>query len=137
MKGEVDTKKIAALLQPRCEVLCDIPEQVDFFDALPEYENELYLNKKMKTNEEVSLQSLKEILPVLEGLSDFSEESLHDALFALIERLGVKNGVVLYPLRVAVSGKKFTPGGGIELCAILGKEESIARLKKGIEKLSK
>ncbi len=137
VKGEVDTKKIAALLQPRCEVLCDIPEQVDFFDALPEYENELYLNKKMKTNEEVSLQSLKEILPVLEGLSDFSEESLHDALFALIERLGVKNGVVLYPLRVAVSGKKFTPGGGIELCAILGKEESIARLKKGIEKLSK
>jgi len=90
----------------------------------------------MKTNEENSLESLKDILPVLEGLSDWTEENIHEALFKLIEEKGVKNGIILWPLRVAVSGKSFTPGGGIELCVILGKDESIARIRKGIEKLS-
>ena len=90
----------------------------------------------MKTNEENSLESLNAILPVLEGISDWTEENIHEALFKLIEEKGVKNGIILWPLRVAVSGKSFTPGGGIELCVILGKEESIARIKKGIEKLS-
>lgn len=134
--GPADTKRIAALLQPRCEVLSDIPEQVDFFDSLPEYGNELYVNKKMKTDEAGSLEVLKRVLSVLEGLPDFHEEALHTALFSLIGEMGVKNGVVLFPLRVAVSGKKFTPGGGIELCAILGKEQSLCRIKKGIKRLS-
>ena len=133
----IDLKKVSALLQPRCEKLSDIPEQLDFLDTRPEYLPELYCHKKMKTNEENSLSSLKEILPVLESLDDWSFDSIHNALFALIEKLEVKNGIILWPLRVAVSGKAFTPGGGIELADILGKEETINRIKKGIELLSK
>ncbi|MBC8536317.1 glutamate--tRNA ligase [Feifania hominis] len=136
VKGGSDYKKIAALLQPRCELLTDIPEQVDFFDALPDYDPELFVHKKMKTTRENSLESLREILPVLEGLGEWNYDALHAALFGLIERLGVKNGIVLWPLRVAVSGKSFTPGGGLELADILGRDETIARVKKGIEKLS-
>lgn len=135
-KPDADIAFIASLLKPRTELFTEIPEQVDFIDSLPDYDNSLYCHKKMKTNEENSLSSLKEILPVLEGVSDWTTENIHEALFALIERLGVKNGIVLWPLRVAVSGKSFTPGGGIELCYILGKEESLVRIRKGIEKLS-
>lgn len=133
----VDTEKIAKLLHDRCEKLSDIPEQLDFIDVLPDYEPELYCHKKMKTNEENSLTSLQEILPVLEGLSDWTYDAIHEALFALIAKLEVKNGLILWPLRVAVSGKAFTPGGGVELAEILGKDETIARIKKGIELLSK
>ena len=133
----IDTKKVSDLLHQRCEILSDIPEQIDFFDTLPEYSPELYCHKKMKTNEENSLESLKEILPVLEGLSDWTYDAIHEALFALIAKLEVKNGLILWPLRVAVSGKSFTPGGGIELAEILGKEETIKRIKSGIELLTK
>ena len=134
-RPDVDTHLVAQVLQARCEVLEDIVEQVDFIDQMPDYSSELYVSKKMKTNQQVSLDSLKQVLPVLEGLEDFSVEGLHTALFQLIEKLGVKNGSVLWPLRVAVSGKQFTPGGGIEICAILGKEESIRRVKAAIAKL--
>ncbi len=134
---QVDLAKVARLLHDRCEKLTDIPEQLDFIDALPDYEPALYCHKKMKTNEENSLTSLREILPVLEGVSDWQYDALHEALFALIERLGVKNGLILWPLRVAVSGKAFTPGGGLELAEILGKEETLARVKKGIALLEK
>ncbi len=136
-REDVDLSKAAKLLHDRCEKLSDIPEQLDFIDALPEYEPALYCHKKMKTNEENSLESLKEILPVLEGISNWNYDVLHEALFALIEKLGVKNGLILWPLRVAVSGKSFTPGGGLELAELLGKEETLARIKKGIELLSK
>lgn len=132
----IDTKKISELLQKRCEKLSDIPEQVDFFDNLPEYDIELYTHKKMKTNAENSKVALEAIKAKLEKVEDFSFESLHDTLMALVEEMGVKNGQVLYPLRVAVSGKSFTPGGGVELASILGKEETIKRIEKGIEKLS-
>lgn len=131
-----DTEKIAALLQARCEVLSDIPEKLDFFDAMPDYEPALFVNKKMKTTEQTALEALTACLPVLESLADFSAEGLHEALFSLIEQLGVKNGWLLYPLRVAVSGKLSTPGGGIELCEILGKEETLRRLQKSISLLS-
>lgn len=133
----LDTKKISALLHTRTEKLSDIPESVDFFDTLPTYDAALYCHKKMKTNEENSLESLNRILPVLEQLTDWSFDGLHTALFALIEQLGVKNGLILWPLRVALSGKAFTPGGGIELAEILGKEESIRRINAGIDLLSK
>ena len=133
---QIDKKKISELLQKRCEKLSDIPEQVDFFDSLPDYDIELYTHKKMKTNPENSKTALEAIKTKLETLADFSFESLHDNLMALVEEMGVKNGQVLYPLRVAVSGKSFTPGGGVELASILGKEETIKRIEKGIEKLS-
>ena len=136
-REDVDTRLIAKVLQARTEVLKQIPEQVDFIDCLPEYDTALYIHKKMKTNKETSLEALKAALPVLEALDDFSEESIHTALFDLIAKLGVKNGYLLWPIRVAVSGKQFTPGGGIEICAILGKKESLARIRKGIDLLSK
>ena len=134
-REDIDIKLLAEVLQPRTELFTDIPEQVDFIDELPEYSTELYLHKKMKTNEENSLSSLKEVLPVLEALEDWSVEGIHTALFELIAKLEVKNGLILWPVRVAVSGKQFTPGGGIELCRILGKAETIKRIKSGIDLL--
>lgn len=131
----INTMLIAKMLQTRTEVFNDIPEQVDFIDNLPEYSNELYINKKMKTNLENSLDSLKQCLPVLESLQTWTTENIHEQLFNLITKLEVKNGIVLWPIRVAVSGKQFTPGGGIELCELLGKEETISRIKKGISNL--
>lgn len=135
-REDADIAFIASLLKPRTELFTEIPEQVDFIDKLPDYDTSLYCHKKMKTNEENSLESLKEILPVLKAVDDWTEENVHEALFGLIEKLGVKNGIVLWPLRVALSGKSFTPGGGIEICRILGKEEALRRIEAGIEKLS-
>lgn len=134
-REDVDTRLIARVLQSRTELFTDIPEQVDFIDELPAYDNTLYCHKKMKTNEENSLESLKAVLPVLEGLGEWTEEAIHKALFDLIAEKGVKNGLILWPVRVAVSGKQFTPGGGVEICAILGKEESLRRIRKGIKQL--
>ena len=131
----VDLPTLCAMLQPRTEIFTDIPEQVDFIDALPEYSNDLYVHKKMKTNLENSLASLKACVPALEAVKDWPLDNVHAALFSVIESLGVKNGVVLWPIRVAVSGKQFTPGGGVDLAALLGKEETISRIKKGIEQL--
>ncbi|MEG0570735.1 MAG: glutamate--tRNA ligase [Oscillospiraceae bacterium] len=136
-REDIDIDTLCQMLQPRTELFTDIPEQVDFIDTLPEYSNELYTHKKMKTNEDNSYDSLKEILPVLEAVDCWKLESIHNALFELIEKLGVKNGIILWPLRVALSGKAFTPGGGIDLAEILGKDETIARIKKGIAQLQK
>ena len=136
IKKDVDYKKLAVLMHDRTEKFIDIVEQLDFIDELPDYDIDLYNHKKMKTNPENSLGSLKEALPVLEAIDDWNEESVHNALFELIEKLGVKNGLILWPVRVALSGKSFTPGGAIEIADLLGKEESIIRIKKGIEKLS-
>ena len=127
---------MAEILQPRTEVFTDIPEQIDFIDQLPDYDIAMYTHKKMKTNSENSLSSLQAILPTLEKLDDWTAEGVHNAMFALIEELGVKNGLILWPLRVALSGKQFTPGGGIEIAVLLGKEESLRRIQAGIEKLS-
>ena len=133
----IDLKAVAALVQPRCEILSDLPERVDFIDRLPEYSTELYVHKKSKTTLENSLSSLREILPVLESLEVWTNEGLYEALVALAAKLELRNSVVLWPLRVAVSGKASTPGGATELCALLGKEESIARVKAGIALLEK
>lgn len=132
----IDLKKVTALLHARCEKLSDIPEQIDFIDSLPDYETSLYCHKKMKTNEENSKESLTAILPVLKEINEWTFDNIHAALFELIAKLGVKNGLILWPLRVAVSGKAFTPGGGVELAEILGKDETIRRVELGIEKLS-
>ncbi len=135
-RTDIDMNAICALLHARVEKFTDIADQLTFIDELPEYDNELYTHKKMKTNPENSLESLKAILPVLEGIEDWTLDNIHNALFELIEKLEVKNGIILWPLRVAISGLPFTPGGGVDLAAILGKDETIARVKKGIEKLS-
>lgn len=127
--------KISELLQTRAELLNEIPDFIDFFEALPEYEIDLYTHKKMKTNPENSLVTLEKALPVLEALKDWTFDSLHDTIFALIKEMEVKNGIVLWPLRTALSGKSFSPGGAFELAEILGKEESLRRIRVGIEKL--
>ena len=135
-REDIDFALLSEVLQPRTEIFTDIPEQVDFIDNLPEYDTAMYCHKKMKTNEETSLIALKEALPVLENISEWTVDNIHEALFGLVEKLGVKNGYILWPVRTAVSGKQFTPGGAVEMCYILGKEDTLARIKKGIEKLS-
>ena len=135
-RTDIDMALLCSVLQNRTEVFSDIPEQVDFIDAMPEYDLEMYRHKKMKTTPETALDALKETLPVLEGVSEWDVEHIHEALFAKIADLGVKNGWMLWPLRTAVSGKQFTPGGGVELCAILGKEDTLARIRKAIDALS-
>ena len=131
----VDLRAVAALIQPRCEILSEIPEKVSFLQALPEYDPALYVHKKSKTNLENSLSSLQAAVPVLESLEVWTNEALYEALVGLAQALGVKNSVILWPLRVAVSGLQSTPGGATELCAILGKAESLRRIARGIELL--
>lgn len=134
-REDIDIDVLVKTLQPRTELFTDIPEKVDFIDEMPEYSDELYFNKKMKTNAETGLSALKMLLPVLGGVEDWNEENIHSAIFAEIEKQGVKNGFMLWPLRVALSGKALTPGGGIELAAILGKDETIRRTEAAITKL--
>ncbi|MEW9096240.1 MAG: glutamate--tRNA ligase [Clostridiaceae bacterium] len=131
----IDLMKLSQLLHTRTEVLSEITGNIDFFEALPEYSPELYLHKKMKTTYENSLTSLEKALPILEGLDEWTFNSTHDSMMNLVTELGVKNGVVLWPIRTALSGKQFTPGGAFEIAEILGKEESIRRIKVGIELL--
>ena len=136
VKSPVDLAKVASMVQSRIEVFPDIKDQVDFIDAVPEYDVALYTHKKMKTNPENSFQLLTEVLPILEAASDFS----NDALFALLQEFAAaheyKTGFVMWPIRTALSGKAATPGGATELLSLLGKEESIVRIKAAIAKLS-
>ena len=137
VKRDCDLKKIAALVKTRIEVFPDIPEQIDFFEKLPEYGTSMYCHKKMKTNEENSLEVLTDLLPRLEAQEDFSNDALFETLKGYVDEKGVKTGFVMWPVRTAVSGKQTTPGGATEIMEILGKEESLRRIRKGIEMLSK
>lgn len=131
----LSTEEIAGLLQARCERLTDIPEKLDFFDALPDYDAELFTNKKSKTNPEVSRRMLEAVLPALEGLADWTVDGIHDALIGLAESLEVKNATLMWPVRIAAAGKAVTPGGAVEICHILGKDECLRRLRLGLDKL--
>ncbi len=135
-RADIDASEIAALLQARCEKLTDIPEKVDFFDALPDYDTALYTHKKSKTNDEVSLEMLQTVRPVIESIDPWTQESIHSALIGLAERLGVKNATLLWPLRIAAAGKAVTPGGAVEIVRILGRDETLRRIDAGIHKLS-
>ncbi len=132
----IDISAFAPLLQPRTEKLTDIPEKIDFFDALPEYDAELYTNKKSKTDSEVSIAMLKAALPELRALDSWSDEEIHNCLVTLAEKLQVKNATLMWPVRISVAGKLVTPGGAVEICRILGKEETLRRMELGIAKLS-
>ena len=134
---ELDAAAIAALLQQRTEVLTDIPEKLDFFDALPDYDTALYVHKKSKTDEAGSLETLGKMLPVFEAIEDWSDESILAAMTGMAEACGCKNAKIMWPVRIAVAGKAVTPGGAVELCRILGKDETLRRIRVGIEKLSK
>ncbi len=134
-REDVDLSKISALLQNRTEVFTDIPEQVDFIDEMPDYDLALYENKKMKTNCDTALDALERSLSVMEAIEDWRFDVLHDELFKLIADMGVKNGYILWPVRVAISGKQFTPGGAFEIAEIIGKDETVSRMKRSIEML--
>ena len=133
---DFDLKKIAALIKTRIEVLTDIREQIDFFEEVPEHDVSLYTHKKMKTDAEKSLALLREVIPVLEAQEDFGNDALFETLKAYAGEKGYKIGYVMWPLRTAVSGKQNTPGGATEIMDGLGKEESLARIREGIEKLA-
>lgn len=133
----IDLVKVAGYIQSRIGTFMDIAEMVDFIDELPEYSTELYIHKKMKTTEEICVESLKKAIPVLEQLQDWTNEGIYNALKALIEEMGIKNGQMLWPVRTALSGKPTSPCGASELAEVLGKEETLVRLNKGIELLSK
>ena len=133
----LDAAAIAALLQQRTEVLTDIPEKLDFFDALPDYDTALYVHKKSKTDEAGSLETLGKMLPVFEAIEDWNDGSILAAMTGMAEACGCKNAKIMWPVRIAVAGKAVTPGGAVELCRILGKDETLRRMRVGIEKLSK
>ena len=132
---DIDLKAIADLMKTRIEVFPDITEPIGFFEELPEYDVAMYTHKKMKTNSENSLVALQDLLPRLEALDDFSGESLKNLVTEYVAEKGIKNGQALWPLRTAVSGRQMTPGGAYEIMEILGKEESLQRIRKGIELL--
>ena len=133
---DYDFKKIAKMVKTRIEIFPDIKDHIDFFEAVPEYDVAMYTHKKMKTDAASSLEVLKEILPILEAQEDYSNDALYACLCKFVEEKGYKNGYVMWPIRTAVSGKQMTPGGATEIMEILGKEESVHRIKKAIEKLS-
>ena len=134
---DYDLKKVTSLIKSRIEILPDIKDQIDFFEAVPEYDTAMYCHKKMKTNEETSLEVLKEILPRLEAWDDYSNDALFGLLKGFAEEKGYKNGYVMWPVRTAVSGKQNTPGGATEIMEVLGKAESVERIKNAIELLSR
>jgi len=132
---DLDLKKIAEMVKTRIEVFPDIIEMVDFFQTLPAYDPEMYCHKKMKTTKESALEVLKELLPVFEAQEDYSNDALYQTLVKYVEEKGCKNGYAMWPVRTAVSGKQMTPAGATEIMEILGKEEALARIRKGIELL--
>ena len=134
---DLDFHKIAAMVKTRIEVFPDIKDHVDFFEKVPEYETSMYVHKKMKTNEETSLQVLKEVQPLLETQEDFSDDALFAMLSAYAKEHGYKVGYVMWPIRTALSGKQMTPAGATEILEVLGKEESLVRIQAAIEKLTK
>lgn len=135
LTGNLDLHKIVAMVKTRIEVFPDIPALIDFLEELPSYDTAMYEHKKMKTNKETSLEVLRELLPLLEEQEDYSNDALYQLLISYVEKKGCKNGYVLWPVRTAVSGKQMTPAGATEIMELLGKEESLKRIKKGIELL--
>ena len=131
----IDAGAVSALLQQRTEVLTEIPEKVDFFDALPDYDTELFVHKKSKSDLASSKQMLEAVIPALEALDDWTDEAILGVMTALAESLAVKNAKLMWPVRIAAAGKAVTPGGAVEICRILGKDESLRRLRAGQEKL--
>lgn len=132
----MDEAILCRILQPRVEIFSDLPGRIDFLTALPDYDTELFTNKKSKTNPELSARVLDMAIPALEALPAWTEEAIHDLLLSMAQAQGMKNGTLLWPVRIALSGRQVTPGGAIEIAALLGREESLRRLRLGREKLA-
>ena len=136
IKKDLDLKKIAAMVKTRIEVLPEIRDHIDFFEELPEYDTQMYVHKKMKSTKESSLQVLTEVLPLLEAQEDYTNDGLYETLSGYVAEKGFKTGFVMWPLRTAVSGRQMTPAGATEIMEVLGKEETLSRIRKGISLLS-
>ncbi len=136
IKKDLDLRKIAAMVKTRIEVLPDIGDHIDFFETMPKYDPQMYVHKKMKTTKETSLEVLKEVLPLLEEQEDYSNDGLYETLAKYVSDKGCKTGFVMWPIRVAVSGKQMTPAGATEIMEVLGKQESLERIREGIRLLS-
>ena len=132
---ELDFQKIAAMVKTRIEVFPDIKDLIGFFESLPEYDTAMYAHKKMKTTQESALSVLKDVLPLLEAQEDYTNDALYQLLLTYVSEKEVKNGYVMWPVRTAVSGLQMTPAGATEIMEVLGKEETLARIRKGIELL--
>lgn len=132
---EYDLKKIADMVKTRIEVFPDICPLIDFLEEMPDYDVDMYTHKKMKTNGESSLEVLRELLPVYEAQEDYSNAALYETLTKYVADKGCKNGYAMWPLRVAVSGRQSTPGGATDIMEVIGKAESISRIKTSISKL--
>lgn len=135
IKKDLDLKKIVAMVKTRIEIFPDLEEQVDFFQELPEYDPQMYVHKKMKTTRESALEVLTETLPILEEMESFVNDALYERLSEYVSEKGFKTGYVMWPLRTAVSGKQMTPAGATEIMEVLGKEETLSRIRKGVELL--
>ena len=133
---DLDLKKISEMVKTRIEIFPDIKDHIDFFEEMPDYSTDLYIHKKMKTTKESSLDVLKEIRPILTDFNDYTNDALYQLLVSFAEQKEIKNGMVLWPIRTALSGKPMTPCGATELLEVLGKEESLRRIDGAIEKLS-
>ena len=134
---DYDLRKIADMVKTRIEIFPDIKEHIDFFEQVPEYDISMYAHKKMKTTPESSLEVLREVLPVLEEMTDYINDAIYERLLAFIKEKGVKTGYVLWPLRTAVSGKQTTPAGATEIMEVIGKEETLARVRAAVDKLQR
>ena len=132
---DLDLKKIATLVKTRIETFLDIEEMVDFFEELPDYDIEIYTHKRMKTNPENSLEILIDLLAILEENDDYSEAGLEKVIKGYIAEKDIKGGRVFWPIRIAVSCKESTPGGAYEIMSILGKDESLRRIRIAIDKI--
>ena len=135
-KDNIRIDDVAGILQARCEKLGDIPEKIGFFENLPDYDTELFIHKKSKTDKEISRDMLKAALAGFKSLKEWSSDAIHDMLIALAENLEVKNATLMWPVRIAATGNAVTPGGAVEICSILGREETLRRIEFGIDKLS-
>ena len=134
--GHMDESILCRILQQRLQYFGEIPAMVDFLTELPDYDVELFTNKKSKTNPEVAREVLDMVIPLLDSLPNWAESTVHDALMNLAAEKGLKNGTLLWPVRIALAGKQVTPGGAIEIALLLGREESMKRLRAGREKLA-
>jgi len=131
----IDYRMLATLMHTRTEIFSNVPDQVKFLAELPEYDTEIYTHKKMKTNPEVALKALELARPVLAAIENFTEEAVKEALMNLAAANEMKNGQIMWPVRIAISGLASTPGGATEIAYLIGKEETLRRIDLGIEKL--
>jgi glutamyl-tRNA synthetase len=131
----MDYRRLAELMQSRTDIFSRIPEKIQFLAEMPDYDTAIFFNKKQKSSEDVAKEVLPLLLPVLEGIGDWTEQNIHDTVMAKIQEWGRKNGSVLWPMRISISGQESTPGGAFEIAYLLGREETLRRMRLSLSRL--